>query len=263
MNVLLTCATDAEGKPLRKLLSAAFPVRQDGGISFWEAGRNQIQMLRTGISMETTAQTLRRYAGWAETSLNSGRSLAPLGVASGQSAARSTLPDAVIVFGIAGQLYSKADIATIAIPRIWRCELRERTLECSSTLFHAACRMSAESRPTEKILWGGTGISLFHPAVGTEQRAMVRRRFPDVTICDMETFAIMDRFTQTACLAIRIVSDDGSEVQSANEADAFANPHMRPETSKRHVGLPLLAEHCANLAQFVYQLLDVVAGKER
>ena len=235
MNILLACATRTEGKPLRGLLSQACPARLENGSRFWKVGAAQVRLLRTGISADLAAGAVRSNA---------------------------PEPDAVIVFGIAGQLDPAFAVGSIVIPSVWYSDGAPGRLACSEALLLAAGKIAS--------VWDGVpvhcpmaaGITLRQPALSRPQREAVRRQCPGAAICDMETFAVLERFPQAGRLGVRIISDDGGEFAS-DVAAAFPAEGKSEGGQRRKNGafaaVPGIAEHCAALARFVHRLVQDLA----
>lgn len=264
MNILLTCATSAEAKPLRHLLSREFPVQQKNGIWTWDAGGNQIQLIRTGISVERAGRVLTDLAippsateptvghqkaeGRKQNAEASSTRNLELGARNSK-----VIPQAVVVFGMAGQLDPEAPVGAILIPHIWRSELSERSLQCSALLLDAASQIGAAAPSTEKLQAFRVGVTLRQAAWSMAERRSVRQRYPDATVCDMETFVVMEKFPHADCVSIRIVSDDGSE----EAVSAYRSTGKTPQHPMCAV-VPGLNKHCARLAKFVYEFLEVL-----
>ncbi len=252
MDILLTCATAVEGKPLRQLLSSDSSAQQRNGVWVWEKRRNRIGMVRTGISTERAKRTLQNIRWSSSPAKPAPQREAPAGVLAGEVAKRETInpklkPEAVVVFGIAGQLDAGFPVGTIAIPNLWRNELRAPPLPCSERLLQTASHTPAHafSGSGMEVHVGGAGVTLQQPALSRAERDSVRQRYPDAVICDMETFVVMEQFPGAECLSVRIISDDGTE------------PLLQRKPMKHPMcALHDVSDHCARLAEFVYRFLQ-------
>src|SRR2546425_11693264 len=145
MHILLTCATAVEAKPLRELLSGDSIARRYNELWVWEERRNAICMLRTGISTQRAKRALQSIHWPSSLSKPAFQRSPDVGGDLGESAKRQATspklkPDAVLIFGIAGQVAPQFPLGTIAIPHLWRSELHATPLFCSERLLQLASR---------------------------------------------------------------------------------------------------------------------------
>ncbi|HEY3128789.1 MAG TPA: hypothetical protein VGL91_04985 [Acidobacteriota bacterium] len=250
MHILLTCATAVEAKPLRELLSGDCAARRYNNLWIWEGRRNSICMLRTGISAQRAKGALQSFHRPSSPTKPVFQREPDVAGDVGDSAkheANKLNPRVVLVFGIAGQLAPQFPVGTIAIPELWRSELHATPLFCSQRLLQSASRtaLRALCGSGTEVHVGGSGVTLQQPAWSRVERDLVRQRYSDAVICDMETFVVMEQFPEAECLSVRIISDDGSE------------PPL-PSKAMKHpmCALDDVSRCCTRLAQFVYRLLQ-------
>ena len=257
MHILLTCATAVEAKPLRELLSGDSTARRYNELWVWEGRRNAICMLRTGISAQRAKRALQSIHWPSSLSKPAFQGEPDLRgdlreSATRQAASPKLKPDAVIIFGIAGQLAPHFPVGTIVIPHLWRSELHATPLLCSEGLLQSASRTALRvlAGLETEVHVGGSGVTLQQPAWSRLERELVRQRYSDAGICDMETFAVMEQFPGAECLSVRIISDDGSE-------------SLLPRKAMKHpmCALDDVRRCCATLAKFVYRLLQELEGR--
>src|SRR2546425_7132626 len=253
MHILLTCATAVEAKPLRELLSGDSTARRYNELWVWEGRRNAICMLRTGVSAHRARRALQSIHWPSKPTFQREPDLSGdlRESANRQTTSPKLKPDAVLIFGIAGQLAPQFPVGTIAIPRLWRSELHPTPLFCSERLLQSASRTALRvlSGSGAEVHVGGSGVTLQQPAWTRLERDLVRQRYSDAGICDMETFVVMEQFPEAECLSVRIISDDGSESLLARKA--MKHPMC---------ALDDVSGCCARLAKFVYRLLQELEG---
>src|SRR5438128_2745997 len=171
MHILLTCATAVEAKPLRELLSGDSIARRCDELWVWEGRRNAICMLRTGISAQRAKRALQNIHWPASLNNPVVQRETDVGDDHGESAKREATShrlnlDAVLVFGIAGQLAPQFPVGTIAVPQFWRSELHAMPLSCSESLLQLASRTALRvfSGSGVDVHVGGSGVTLQQPA---------------------------------------------------------------------------------------------------
>lgn len=287
-DILLVCASRTEAAPLSALLSRGGPAHRRGALQRWDLGRSRVWLLRTGITLQRARRLLRAVvadAGGAPAGRGPGNEpdeaaetalpalhadryggVAPAAErATGAYSAPSpaaclpagTAPWAVIVFGIAGQLDPSVPVGSIVVPSLWRCQTSAVPLSCSPELLGLASRLERAWAPPVAVRPGGVGVTLQRPALGRAERILVRRRYPDATICDMETFAVIEQFPDAGCVAVRIVSDDGSEAAFSGRGKGR---HSKIPASQFCALLPGIREQCATLALFIGDMVDALTA---
>lgn len=221
----------------------------------WPIGQSRVWLLRTGIGMQRTRQVLRAVGPQSRRNPADAETVVCRAPRTGQASLPAEL-HTVIVFGVAGQLDPSAPVGNIVIPSFWRCQSSGGTLACSPELLGLASRLERAWAPSVGVRPGG-GLTLQRPALDWAERTLLRRHYPDATICDMETFAVIEQFPGADCLAVRIVSDDGSEEAFSGGADGRRS---KIPPSQVCALLPGIRKQCATLALFLGDMVHALTA---
>ena len=230
--LLLVCATSAESRPLREMLSRVWPSRTERGGITWDAGEMVLRLARTGVAPPDMAERLSRARAWLR---NGGRG-------AGQEREGNS---AVIVFGIAGAV-GEPSAGHVLLPRSWAGERDEAVLECSPALLEVARAQAASVAPAV-VRIGGLGVTVKAPVLTRSERRELASQYPGAVACDMETHTVFRLLSDAGSrLSIRVITDDGASEEpfGAREAGAALPP---PEWR--------VSDRCSLLAAFVYRVV--------